>query len=275
MAPKPPPAPARIGRYEVREVLSWSDPGPVYRAFDPVTGRETALRLLPSFLFSSAAARESFETQATALRALDHPALVAIYDDGFHDGAPYLATQLLAGGSLFERLERGPLGLEETLAILRRVCAALDYAHEHGVIHAHIAPRNILFDQASNAYLADLGIVTLLQSASGHGPVGHPWYMAPEYLLQGAYSALVDVYAMGVIFFQMLAGQHPFPVEAGAGALRHMLAQLTNPVPDVLALRPDLPPGAQAIVERAMHKDPALRYQTAGEIAGDFARLVS
>jgi len=193
---------------------------------------------------------------------------VPVHDYGEEDGQPYLVMRYMAGGSLEDRIQSGLISLAETSRIINRLAPALDYAHAQGVVHRDLKPGNILFDQHNEPYVADFGIVKLKEATTtltGNTIVGTPAYMSPE---QGRgrsdIDGRADIYSLGAILFQMLSGRLPYEADTPTGQI---IAHITEPVPNLLALRPDLPPGAQAVIERSMAKKREERYASVQEMA--------
>jgi serine/threonine protein kinase len=177
--------------------------------------------------------------------------------------------RLMNGGALSDRIQQGPVSLIESAAILARIGAALDKAHSRGIIHRDVKPSNILFDDDGDAYLSDFGIAKLTEGTAhltGSGFIGTPSYMAPEMAQGKAITPLVDVYALGVMLFQMLTGEVPYRADTPMSVV---MAHISKPIPDIRALRPELPYEVQGIIERALAKNPADRYQNAREMAAD------
>ncbi len=260
--------PQRIGRYEIRGVLGQGGMATVYRAYDPLVKREVALKVIQGGLDVDPAFRERMIREAQAIAALEHPAVVPIYDFGESDGALYMVMRLMQGGSLKERLRRGPLSPEETLQVVRRLASALDEAHRLGIVHRDLKPGNVLFDRFGNAYLADFGVARLSGAGTtltGGHTLGTPAYMSPEQA-QGAkdLDGRSDVYALGAMIYQMLTGQWPYQ---GDTPVEIMLKHIQEPPPDLRALRPDLPEAVAEVIRRAMAKAREERYPTAGALA--------
>ena len=265
--------PQMIGRYQVIAEVGRGGMATVYRAVDQQVGREVAIKVLPRELLHSQEFRARFQREAEALAALEHPAIVPVYDVGAHDGQPYLVMRLMAGGSLADRLRQGPLSLGEAARIIGDLAPALAHAHAAGVVHRDLKPANILFDQHDRPYLADFGIVKLAQDTAqltGAGSIGTPDYMAPEISRPGGLTPLIDIYALGVMTFQMLTGRLPYQADTPMGVL---VAHITEPIPDLRRIRPDLPRAAESFVARALAKSPAERYQSAADLAADLASL--
>ncbi len=260
--------PSTIGRYEVKSELGRGGMAILYRAFDPRFERDVAIKVLPHEFLYDETFLARFEQEAKAIARLEHVAIVPVYDFGMHEGQPYLVMRYMPGGSLADRIAReGPFDLDEAVRITARIADALDAAHRRGVIHRDVKPGNVLFDADGHAYLTDFGIVKLTESTAqltGSGIVGTPSYMAPEMARPGMVSPLVDVYALGVMLYQMLAGRLPYDADTPIG---QMMAHVTKPVPDVREARPDLPPTIQVVLDKALAKEPEHRCQSAGEVA--------
>ncbi|RMH47469.1 MAG: serine/threonine protein kinase [Gammaproteobacteria bacterium] len=259
-----------FGRYEILEELGKGGMAVVYRALDPRFKREVALKVLPRTLLHDDQFRARFEREAQVIAQLEHPAIVPVYDFGEQDGQPYIVMRLMTGGSLAERIQQqGTISLAESTAILTVIAEALDEAHERGIIHRDIKPDNILFDARGKAYLSDFGIAKMLQATvsltGSQMIIGTPAYMSPE---QGRGERDIDrrsdVYALGAILFEMLSGRIPYDADTPTGQI---IKHITDPVPNLCALRPDLPPSIQTVIATAMAKDRDARYPTAGHLA--------
>lgn len=266
----------KIGRYHIRGQVGKGATATVFRAYDPRFQRIVALKLLPANLLNDVGVRTRFEREAHTIAALEHPAIVPVYDFGEEEDRLFFVMRFMDGGSLSDRLHKRPLTLTAASAILSRLAPALDEAHEQGVIHRDLKPGNILFDRRNLPYLADFGIVKLSQEGiatltTAGGLVGTPAYMSPEQVRgQEKLDGRSDIYALGVILFQMLTARLPFNAETPLGiAVQHV----TAPVPRILDFKDDLPIGCQAIIARAMAKDREDRYQTASEMARTLAEL--
>ena len=256
----------QFGRYELIDVLGQGGMATAYRAFDPLMKREVALKVIQSRLgIEEDEWQERMLREAQAIAALEHPAVVPVYDFGNSGGTLYLVMRLMEGGSLRDRLRQGPLSPAETLAVLRRVASALDEAHRLGIVHRDIKPGNVLFDRFGNAYLADFGVARVEDATvtlTGSRLIGTPAYMSPEQV-QGAkdLDGRSDVYALGAMTYQMLTGRPPYE---GATSVELMFKHIHEPPPDLQAARPDLPSAAAEVIRRAMAKDREARYPTAG-----------
>jgi len=263
----------KIGRYEIKGELGRGGMATVVRGYDPHFKREVALKLLPREFLHDPLFRARFEREAETIAALEHAAIVPVYDFNEEGGQPYFVMRLMVGGSLAERLKRGALSLSETVRILTRLAPALDEAHAKGIIHRDLKPGNILFDQRGDAYISDFGTVKLSQTnspqTSADSIIGTPAYMSPEQARgESTLDGRSDVYALGVIAFEMLTGQQPYVADTPVGVV---VKHLYDPVPRLRDLNPDLPNAGEAVIFKAMQKDRAARFPTASE----FARALS
>jgi len=258
-----------IGRYEVKSELGRGGMATVYHAYDPRFKRDVAIKVLPREFLHDPSFRARFEREAQTIAALEHTAIVPVYDFGEQSGVPYFVMRLMPGGSLADHLkQKGSLTLQEVSRIFNRLAPALDHAHSKGVIHRDLKPGNILFDQNNDSYLSDFGIAKLTQgsgSFTGSAIVGTPSYMSPEQARSDAVvDARSDVYALGAILFELLTGQTPYKGDTPMGVV---VKHITEPVPRILSVDPNLPADCETLISKAMAKDPNARYQTAGEFA--------
>lgn len=253
-----------IGRYEIKKTLGKGGMATVYLAHDPHFERDVAVKVLSREFLQHTQFEERFRLETKTVAGLEHSAILPVYDYGVQDGQPFLVMRYMPGGSLGARLKSGPLPLDEIMRIVDRLAAALDRAHEQGIIHRDVKPGNIMFDGDSDAYLGDFGIARLTEGSNM--PIGTPAYMAPELADTGGLTHLVDIYALGIITFMMLVGEHPYEADTPSG---YVMAHLGKPVPNVHERRAGLPDAVQTVIERAMAKDPMDRYQSAGVLAKD------
>ncbi len=260
--------PSRFGRYEIKAELGRGGMATVYHAYDPTVGRDVAVKVLPGQFLHDPAFRGRFEREAKIIASLEHSAIVPVYDFGEQDGQPFLVMRYMTGGSLSDRIKEGPLSVAEAARIFRRLAPALDQAHVRGIVHRDLKPGNILFDQYDDAYIADFGIAKLSEASmafTGSAIIGTPAYMSPEQARgDAAIDGRSDIYALGAILFEMLTGRTPYEASTPMGlAMKHII----EPVPRILEVNPDLPPGCEAIVMRAMAKEPEHRFQLTEELA--------
>ncbi|MFC9897204.1 protein kinase [Nocardia sp. NPDC127579] len=255
-----------FGRYRLVALLGQGGMGQVYRAFDTGTDRVVALKLLPPQFAHDAVYRERFRREAQAAARLSEPHVIPIHDYGEIDGRLFLDMRLVEGADLGSLLVLdGPLPPPRAVAYIEQVAAALDAAHQAGLVHRDVKPSNVLVTAADFAYLIDFGIAAGAGDSSlttTGATIGTFAYMAPERLSQGGYDGRADVYSLACVLYECLTGAKPFP---GDSAERQIAAHLTEPPP-----RPSngaVPAAFDEVVARGMAKDPAQRYRTAGELA--------
>lgn len=259
----------KIGRYEVKNEIARGGMATVFQAYDPSFERDVAIKVLPKTFLHDPQFRTRFEREAKMIALLEHPAIVPVYDFGEDDGQPYIVMRYMAGASLTERLDQGPLTLSETAQMISRLAPALDAAHARRIIHRDLKPGNVLYDQYGNAYLSDFGIARLSEQAgvtlTGTSIVGTPAYMSPEQV-QGdkEIDGRSDIYSLGVVVFQMLTGQTPYQGDSPA---KVMMMHVLQPVPKLRDVKPDLPEAVDMAVQKSMAKAPTDRYSTVAEFA--------
>jgi serine/threonine-protein kinase len=264
-----------FGRYQIKSELGRGGMATVYHAYDPRFKRDIALKVLPPEFLHDPNFRARFEREAQTIASLEHPAIVPVYDFGEEEGQPFLVMRFLAGGSLLDRLKGGALAVDETAAILNHLAPAIDEAHRQGIIHRDLKPANILFDHHHMPYIADFGIAKLTTGnrslTSGAYIIGTPDYMSPEQASGEKIDGRSDIYALGVILFEILSGELPYNAETPIGLL---MKHINDPVPSILAVKSDLPPGCEAVILKAMAKAPADRYPTVTAMALAFQYLI-
>ncbi len=257
--------PEKIGLYEIKSELGRGGMATVYLAYDPRFEREVAVKVLPrELLHADPQFRLRFEREAKIIAQLEHSAIVPVYDVGEADGQPYFVMRYMNGGSLSERIKAGVMSVEEAARILGVIAPGLDEAHSKGIVHRDIKPSNILFDRRNNPYISDFGIAKLSQAQAGNvtgsAIIGTPAYMAPEQAQGDQVDGRADVYALGIILYEMVTGRQPYEADTPmAVAIKH----ITDPVPHILLANPKLPEGMEEIIQQAMAKDKNERYATA------------
>ena len=258
-----------LGKYRILEELGRGGFATVYRAEDTTLGREVALKILHPQLLTDPGWVERFHREARAIAQLRHPHIVTIYEIGEAEGRLYIAMDLISTGSVAERLERdGPFSWDETLALLRQVSDALDYAHGEGILHRDLKPANILLDLRTGAVLTDFGFAKLVGESSmslslSGGVMGTPAYIAPE--LWDGHDPLPqsDVYALGCVVYELLTGARLFEGKTPSVVMRKHLIdgpQLPTTWPE------NIPPGLVAVLSKALAREPEARYASAGEL---------
>jgi serine/threonine protein kinase len=252
----------KFGRYEIKAEIGRGGMATVYHAYDPRFEREVALKVLPREMLHDPQFRTRFEREAKTIAMLEHPAIVPVYDFGEEDGQPYFVMRYMTGGSLTERMRQGPMTVQEAAHLFARLAPALDEAHAKGIIHRDLKPGNILFDQYGEPYISDFGIAKIAATQSnvtGSAIVGTPAYMSPEQAQGEGIDGRSDIYGLGVILFEMLTGQQPYH---GDTPMSVVVKHITDPVPHILEVKPDLPPALEGVIAMAMAKDRNERFST-------------
>jgi serine/threonine-protein kinase len=261
----------QFGSYELVQLLGRGGMAAVYRGFQASIDRSVAVKVLPAELLYDPNFGTRFTNEARTLAKLNHPAILPLYDFGEANGMPFIVMPLMTRGTLADRLKGGPLPLSEVVRIATPVAQALEYANSQGVLHRDVKPNNILFDQHDNPYLSDFGIAKVMESntnLTGTGIIGTPDYMSPEQARGDALDHRADLYSLGVVVYQCLTGQQLFRATTPMGVIFKHVSEAPRPLRE---LRPDLPPEVEAVVLKALAKDPTQRYATAAE----FARALS
>ena len=265
--------PHKIGRYEIKREIGRGGMATVYLAYDPRFKRDVAIKVLPSQFLHDPKFRGRFRQEAQAIAALEHSAIVPVHDFGEYENQPYLVMRYMPGGSLTDRLEPGPLSVKKACQLLDRIARAIDTAHSRNVIHRDLKPGNILFDEHGDAYLSDFGIAKLQEgtaSFTGSAIIGTPAYMSPEQARgKGTVDARSDIYSLGAVLFRTLTGKVPYEADTPVGqAIMH----ISEAVPRVRDVRPEVPQAVADVIERAMAKDPAERFGSARAMAQSLHR---
>lgn len=267
------------GRYRIVARLGEGGMGAVYRATQEPLGREVALKVMSAALAQDKDAIERFHREARASSSLSHPNIVTVYDFGEDRGALYLAMELIPGTPLDALLEQGPLPWPRALTILRGVCAALTEAHTKGIIHRDLKPANVIVSATSThvdvAKVVDFGIAKLKETGNKSltmtgAIVGTPGYVAPELFHGLEPSPQADLYALGVMAFDILCGGPPFKGNTAAELLKQ---HLFDPPPAPSSRAAGLPPALDALVLSLLEKDPSKRPASARDVDAALAAL--
>jgi serine/threonine protein kinase len=246
----------RLGEYEVVALLGRGGMAAVYQAKQSAPlQRDVAIKVVKPTAVEAADFVKRFEREAQIIASLSHPHIVKIFDYGQQGETVYLVMELLRGGSLRQRLKGGPLDLAEAARFLDQIASALDYAHQKGIVHRDLKPQNVLLDETGSLLLTDFGIAKALDETTGlthSGKVmGTPSYMAPEQWQGQSIDGRADVYALGVMLFEMLGGEVPFK---GDTPFTLMYMHLNDPPPSLRSLRADIPAEIEQVVKGALAK---------------------
>ncbi|HEX9337013.1 MAG TPA: Stk1 family PASTA domain-containing Ser/Thr kinase, partial [Pseudonocardiaceae bacterium] len=269
-------------RYELGETLGYGGMSEVHRGKDVRLGRDVAIKVLRADLARDPQFQERFRREAQNAAALNHPAIVAVYDTGEtrtdYGPLPYIVMEYVDGRTLRDIVKgEGPLPAKRAMEIMADVCAALDFSHRHGIVHRDVKPANVMITKTGAVKVMDFGIARAL--ADGQAAVtqtaaviGTAQYLSPEQARGEAVDARSDVYAAGCVLFELLTGEPPFTGDSPvAVAYQHVREDPKPPS----SLNPRVPPQLDAIVLKAMSKGPANRYQSSAEMRGDLVRVLS
>ncbi|HTL46040.1 MAG TPA: protein kinase [Vicinamibacterales bacterium] len=274
----------RLGVYEIQGPLGQGGMGEVYHGIDTRLGRSVAIKILSQQVGERPARRQRFEREARALAGLSHPRICSLYDIGEHAGMAFLVMEALEGETLADRLARGALSIDELVRHAIEISTALDHAHRHGIIHCDLKPSNVMLTPGG-VKLLDFGIARLcapdrlaeaspLQTITDEDIVmGTPQYMAPEQLEGREPDPRTDIFALGALIYQMAAGRPAFDGGSRAAVIAAILTDEPEPVSAARATaslpagtRDNVPPLLDQIVARCLAKDPAERWQSAGDL---------
>ena len=272
----------RVGRvvrgYKLRERIGSGGFGAVYRATQVAVRRDVAVKIiLPEYANQPNFIRR-FDAEAQLIARLEHPHIVPLYDYWREASGAYLVMRYIRGGSLQTSLAHGAWSLDAATQLLDQVGAALAVAHRNGVVHRDVKPANILLDEEGNAYLADFGIAKDSGVADPDNPttsggiIGSPAYLSPEQIRAEPVSTQTDIYSLGIVLYELLAGAYPF---ADLPPAERVTRQLNHPLPALPATRADLPDAVNAAIQRATAKRPSDRYPDVQSLVADLRRCVT
>jgi serine/threonine protein kinase len=256
-------------RYRITSLLGEGAMGEVYLAIDEHTGQQVAVKVLARQLITRPELIERFRREADTLRQLDHPNIVKFVDTFEHEGQYMIVMEYVPGGSLHDLIKKGQLPIDRAYRIALELCDALIRSHHLNIIHRDIKPENVLLTEDGKPKLADFGVARLSEGTRmthTGTQVGTPYYMSPEAWEGMTLDAQADIWSLGVVLFEMLAGQVPFGGDTGAAVMNKVLK--TQP-PDLKKLRAEVSPGLTRIVSRMLTRDKKRRYQTMRQVAVD------
>jgi eukaryotic-like serine/threonine-protein kinase len=275
---------SRLDSYEILSPLGAGGMGEVYRARDTALKRDVAIKVLPEYWSRDPERLRRFQLEAQVVARLNHPNIISIFQVAQHDHSPYIVTELLHGETLRGRLHHGPMGLREILDIGASIAEALAAAHTGGVIHRDLKPENIFLTRDSRVKVLDFGLakVDAGQAGTAEGDavtvdltipgylLGTVGYMSPEQVRGEVVDARADIFALGVILYEMMTGRHPFHRETSAET---MTAILKEDPPPISQLSSTTQPALQRVINRCLMKNPERRFQHASDLAFVFEAI--
>ncbi|HZZ92737.1 MAG TPA: serine/threonine-protein kinase [Usitatibacter sp.] len=267
--------PFKIGKYDVLSELGQGASANVYLADDPFNDRKVAVKVAKTDVEMGDEEAKRFEklflNEASLAGKLNHPNIVCVYDAVVDGDQRYIVMEYVPGGSLKKYCsETNLLPMRQAVLVIFKLCRALDYAFQNGVIHRDIKPANILLSERDDIKISDFGTAKISHATHTQidGFLGSPAYMSPEQINEEGPSVQSDIYSMGVVMYELLTGKLPFRAENSVSMINKILNE--DPIP-IESLRPDLPERLVQIVKKAMHKDPKVRYPSWYEMASDLA----
>lgn len=263
---------AQLGQYTIIQEIGRGGMATVYSAKQTSMNRTVAIKVLPRHFLHDPGFLERFNREVEVISGLEHPHILPIYDYGETEGVPFIAMRYLGGGSMAQMVRRGVPSLDELRKPFQQIAEALDHAHRQGIIHRDLKPGNVMLDEQGNAYLSDFGIARVMGSdLTGSAIIGTPAYMSPEQAQGVAIDARSDIYALGIVLFELITGREPYQAETPMSVL---LKHLNEPIPPLEQFREGVPKSVQAVIEKATAKNPDERYSSATEMAQAFTEAL-
>jgi serine/threonine protein kinase len=266
----------QLGQYRIVEQMGQGGMATVFKGYHARLNRTVAIKMMHQAFLEDQGFLARFEREAQIVARLDHPHIVPIFDFADYEGRPYLVMKYVEGKTLKAVLERGSMPLNEILRILPPLAGALDYAHRQGVLHRDIKPSNIIIDANGVPYLTDFGLARMAElgesTLSHDALLGTPHYISPEQALgKRDLDSRTDLYSLGVVLYELVVGRVPFSADTPYAIIRD---HVDRPLPAPRAINPDVSAEVEAVLQKALAKNPAERYATATEMIDDFRRAV-
>lgn len=270
-----------LGRYHILEQLGEGGMAVVYKAYDTRLEQDVAVKVIRIRNLAPSTVPRAlirFEREAKALGKLNHPHIVKVTDYGEFEGQPFLVMPYIPGGTLKQHLSCNPLPWPQAMKLLIPIARALSYAHQQGIIHRDIKPSNILLTESGDPLLTDFGVAKILNEEATidvtgtNATVGTPDYMAPEQATSKLVDARADVYALGIVLYELVTGRRPFQADTPMAVI---LKQINDPLPRPSLFVPDLPNPTESILIKALAKRPQDRYQSMADFAAAMEKCLS
>jgi len=266
-----------LGGYRIINQIGQGGMATVYKAYQASMDRNVAIKVLPGQLAESQEFTTRFQQEARIIARLEHPHILPVFDYGETDGISYFVMRYLEAGTLKDKMQAGPLSLNEIDHLFTQLADALGYAHSQGIIHRDLKPANALVDSQGNLFLTDFGIAKLLESASPRltqtdAIMGTPAYISPEQAKSLNVDRRSDIYSLGIILYEMVTGSVPFVADTPlAVILKHVSDRLPLPT----SIKPDVPASIEQVILKALAKDPEDRFATAGEFVAAWKKALT
>ena len=271
-----------LSHYRILEKLGGGGMGVVYRAHDERLDRDVALKVLPAGMLADETARNRFRREALTLSQLNHPNIAVVHDFDSENGVDFLTMEYVVGETLAAKVAAGFLPEKQVITLGAQIAEALEDAHEHQIIHRDLKPANVMVTTKGRAKVLDFGLAKLVRPTEVEGEtaslaetqagavMGTVPYMSPEQLQGKTVDARADIYALGAVLYEMATGRRPFPEKQSSHLIAAILTQTPQPPHK---LNGEVSPGLEAIILKALEKNPGERYQSAKEVLEDFGRL--
>jgi eukaryotic-like serine/threonine-protein kinase len=267
-----------LGQYEILTSIGAGGMGEVYRARDLNLGRDVAIKVLPTGVSWDDERRRRFDDEGRAVAALNHPNILAVYQMGSYEGAPYLVSEFLEGETLRQQISRGRLGVRRAIDYGGQIARGLAAAHQRGVVHRDLKPENLFLTKDGHLKILDFGLAKMTHARPGTAGeastetlaterglvMGTVGYMSPEQVRAQETGHRTDIFSFGAVLYEMLTGRRAFQKQTAAET---MSAILNEEPPEVSQLTPNLPPGLERIVDRCLEKKVEQRFQSASDLA--------
>src|SRR6185503_5400490 len=265
-----------LGAYRILNKIGQGGMATVYKAYQPSMDRHVEIKILPGQLADSPEFVKRFQQEARFIAKLEHPHILPVFDYGEDNGITYFVMRYFEAGTLKDKMQVGPLPIQEIDRIFTQLADALGYAHARGIVHRDLKPANALVDSDGNLFLTDFGIAKLLESASPRltqtdAIMGTPAYISPEQAQAQTVDQRSDIYSLGIVLYEMVTGRVPFTADT---PLAVILKHISDPMPLPSALKTDIPAPIEQVILKALAKEPQDRFATAAEFLSAWKRAL-